>query len=113
MIDADNRITVESPLGPLLVLARAGGVCGLLMTPHDGTIAALAHQRLTRRAPKGRQRREVPDRFQQVGFALAVGADEHVDAGSWGQVQLAVVAVVSELQPTEAHSVRTSPPARA
>jgi len=55
---------------------------------------------LSTRPRRGRQRKH-RDRFEQVGLALPVRADEDIDSRPGNQIQVSVVAVISEAQSAE------------
>ena len=75
-----QRLAVdEHPVAPVrldLRLDQQLAALALGQRPHDRERRPAAHERVGRRAPERRQRRQPGERLEQVGLALAVGADE-------------------------------------
>ena len=59
--------------------------------------------------PRRARERQHRDRLEEIGLALAVGADEDVDHRSRREVQLAVIAMVSEFETAKAHLFHCAP----
>jgi hypothetical protein len=73
---------------------------------YEGTLRTDADQRLVRRSTERVERRQVGDRFQQVGLAVAVGAEDRGQPFVEGDLGRLVAPEIGEPEPAEVHGTR-------